>query len=741
MLSTGEHDAFRKLMKRLREEQGRSFRSLAEHTNYDPSHLAGVERGRRSPKLDLAEQVDRALGAGGRLIATLRRRPAQLSAVVSPFVGREEELRLLHEAVDGDRTDGSPRVVVVEGPPGVGKTSLALRVAHDVKERHPDGQVYANLHGYSPARAPAHPADVLEEFLSALGLRDIPPGLDERATTFRSVLDGRRVLIVLDNAARVEQVEPLLPGSASCTVLVTSRRELTGLAVRNGVTRLTVRPMTPVESTTLVRGVIGERAAAEPEAVDVLVERCGRLPLALRIAGEWVARRPGHAVHDLAARLADEQHRLDGLDTGDRSTAMRAVIGWSYRELPEQAARLFRLLGLYRGVHFSVDSAAASAGLPHEVTRRLLEELASVHLVEPCAPGRYRLHDLLRAYAAEQAEVAESEASREAAVRRLVEWYVHTARAAGRMLAPHRAVPFTLPRVSEGVEPARFVSDLTALAWCDTESDNFAPMIRLAYRYRQWTPAWQLAVVLWDWLQVRKPLSVWIETHEAALRAARRALDAEADAWVCTNLAQAFHQQRCFDASRARYEYALEVRRRRDDLHGQAWTLAGLVFLSVDERRMAEALDCAEQSLRIFAEVGDQEGTAEVLLARVDAWRAGAPDRVGEAEEQVREALGLFEALEIHDGQGRAWLKLAALFEERGELVQALQAAGRALDAYRRGGDRRGEADALLRQADLLDAAGQSGRPEREQAWELYDLLSDPRADEIIQRVQSVRPE
>ncbi|MBW4719506.1 ATP-binding protein [Saccharothrix obliqua] len=737
MLSTGEHDTFRKLMKALREEQGRSFRSLAEHTNYDPSHLAGVERGRRAPKLDLAEQVDRALGAGGRLIATLRRRPAQLSAVVNPFVGRAEERELLRAAIGGDPggADGAPRVVVVEGPPGIGKTSLALRVAHDVKDDYPDGQVYANLHGYSAAHRPAHPADVLEEFLAALGMRDVPPGLAERAATFRSALDGRRVLIVLDNAADVEQVEPLLPGAGSCTVLVTSRRELTGLAVRTGVTRVTVRPMSVDESAALVRGVVG--AEVDAAALDRLVERCGRLPLALRIAGEWVARHPRHAAHDLAARLDDERQRLDSLDTGDRSTAMRAVIGWSYRELPDRAARVFRLLGLYRGAHFGVGAAAALTGLPEDAALRVLEELTSVHLVEPCAADRYRLHDLLRAYAAERALAEETEEARAAAVRRLIEWYVHTARAAGRVLAPHRAVPFALPRASEGVEPWRFTSDLAGLAWCDAESDNFAPMIRLAYRYRQWTPAWQLAVVLWDWLQVRKPLGVWLETHEAALRAARRALDAEADARVSANLAEAFHQQRSFEASRARYEYALAVRRRREDRHGQAWALAGLVLLSVDEGRPEEALAHAEEALRIFAEVGDEEGTAEVLLGRVDALRATGRDAV---EEEVRAALNLYEALEVFDGQGRAWLKLADVFEARGDAAQAVHAAGRALVAYRRGGDRRGEAGALLRQADLLESVGQPGRAARERAWELYDQLSDPRADEIIQRVQAVRP-
>lgn len=697
MLSAPEHDTFRKLMKQLREEQGRSFRALAESTNYDPSHLAGVERGRRAPKLDLAEQVDRALGAGGRLIAALRRRPAQLSAVVSPFVGRTAEIRRIRAALDDERADGSPRVVVVEGPPGVGKSSLALRVAHDVKDRYPDGQLFADLHGFSPAQAPAHPADVLEEFLTALGMRDVPAGLSERATLFRSVLDGRRVLLVLDNAARLDQLAPLLPGSATCAVLVTSRRELTGLAVRTGVTRVTVHPMTAEESAELVASVTGSR----PD--DVLVRRCGGLPLALRIAGEWLARHPGR---DLAARLADEQRRLDSLDTGDESTALRAVIGWSYRELPGPAARLFRLLGRYRGAHIGVPAATALAGTD---AAELLEDLAAGHLVEH-ADGRYRLHDLLRAYAAEQPEPDEVDA-----VRRLAEWYVHTARAAGRVLAPARAVPFTPPKAA-GITPLRFTGYEEALAWCDAEAENFAPVIRLAHRHGLWAPAWQLAVVLWDWLQVRRPLSVWVETHEAALRAARRALDAEADAWVSTNLAMAFREQRCFAASRARLEYALKVRRRRGDRYGQAWTLAGLVFLAVDEGDPAVAP--AEEALRIFAEVGDQEGTAEVLLAR-----AGT-------EDEVRTALRLFEDLEIHDGRGRAWLRLSAL---RGGDRDAVE---RAVRAFRRGGDRRGEADALLRLADLREAAGLPGNREREAAWELYDLLSDPRADEIIQRMR-----
>jgi tetratricopeptide (TPR) repeat protein len=637
-------------------------------------------------------------------------------------------------------------VAVIEGLPGVGKTGLALRWAHDTVDRYPDGQLYVDLRGYAPAVAAARPEVVLEEFLTALGIPDIPPGVERRAALYRSVLAAQQVLVVLDNAADAQQVGPLLPGSAGCTVVVTSRRALPELAVRVSATAIRLEPMTVSESTTLLRMVIPDH---EPDALDRLADLCGRLPLALRIASERIVGRRHYTVTDLLEELDDEQRRLDALRAGHgESAAMRAVISWSYQTLPAEQARMFRLLGLLRGPHISAGAAAALAGVPVAAARDTLDELSGIHLVEVADRDRYELHNLLHAYAAEQAAHEEPEQEQALAVRRMTDWYVHTARAAGRSLAPSRTVPLALASPVEGVRPGEFADDLAALAWCDREAPNFAAVINLAIKHGEvspqlWTAAWQLAIVLWDWLQIRRPLAVWVETHEAALRAASLAGARDAGAWVSTNLAEALRQQGSCRRSRESLEHALRVRRDMGDLYGQAWTLAGLAFLSVDEKDPRATVEYADEARRLFKQAGDSEGEAEVLLAVADARRLSTVDELDNAEEHIRCALCLFEKLEFaYDGKARAWLRLAGVHKARGDHRQALDEIDHALRACRRGGDRRGEADSLAEQAEIL---GELGRPDAARgaliaAWELYTMLDVPRANEILENIRAVRP-
>jgi hypothetical protein len=306
--------------------------------------------------------------------------------------------------------------------------------AHRVTSQFPDGTLFANLRGCDPSGLPAGPGDVLEGFLRALAVAPeaIPPDVESRSALLRTLLAGKRLLMLLDNAASAAQVRPLLPGSPGCLVLVTSRSRLAGLVARDGATPVALDRLPEHEAVLLLCQAIGAgRVKAQPAAAARVASLCGHLPLALRIAADRAAARRHMTLSDLATQLAAERGRLDVLTTGadDHHTDVRSVFSWSYRALPDGAARMFRLLGLYRGLDISAAAAAALTALPVAAAQRLLDLLADVHLIVEDRPGRYRLHDLLRIYAAERARADESPRDRGDAVHRLLSWYLHSGEA------------------------------------------------------------------------------------------------------------------------------------------------------------------------------------------------------------------------------------------------------------------------------------------------------------------------
>ena len=337
--------------------------------------------------------------------------PRQLPQAARHFSGRSAELVVLRQITDEPAGAGRPAIIAVTGAAGVGKTALALRWAHEVAFRFPDGQLHADLRGYDPG-SPVPPAEVLARFLRSLGVpgAEIPADQTERAARFRSLLTGQRVLVVLDNARSAEHVRQLLPATPGCAVVVTSRDSLAGLVVRDGAQRLDLDLLPLTDAVHLLRSLIGGRVDADPTAAQTLAVECARLPLALCAAAELAAACPAAPLAELVRQLGDRHQRLDLLDGGgDPRTALRAVFSWSYQHLDSDSARALRLLGLHPGIDIEPHAGAALMGTTVAQARRLLSALARAHLIRPVGPARYAMHDLLRVYAAELAVVCDSD--------------------------------------------------------------------------------------------------------------------------------------------------------------------------------------------------------------------------------------------------------------------------------------------------------------------------------------------
>ena len=417
---------------------------------YSKSVIGDVLAGRRAPKQTLLVDLVSHLGGdaarwSARLTEVLRPAvvsvPSPLAHIpydISDFTGREWEVARARAllAGDGAGADTGLPIVVIEGMAGIGKTRLAIHVAHREKRRFDEIQLHADLRGFSAAGEPADPAAVLEGFLRQLGVPgpDLPAGLDDRAALYRARLDGRRAIVLLDDAATDEQVRPLLPGSPTCGVLVTSRRALSGL---DGAQPLPLGVFAPTDSLALLARVVGaDRTDAEPAAARRLVELCGHLPLAVALAARRLRSRPAWALADLVRRLETEERRLAELAVSD--LAVRAVFSLSYGQLDRPHRRLFRLLALHPGHDVCPYAAAALTGEPVPVAAAMLETLLDEHLLEQTVPGRYRCHDLLQVFARDRLAGEEDLVGRATAVRALLDWYLRAADKANRLLAPHR---------------------------------------------------------------------------------------------------------------------------------------------------------------------------------------------------------------------------------------------------------------------------------------------------------------
>ncbi|MFJ8914620.1 ATP-binding protein [Amycolatopsis sp. NPDC102389] len=672
--------------------------------------------------------------------------PRQLPGAVRDFTGRAEHLAELDALVppDSDRYGERPLSVViaaVDGAGGMGKTTLVLHWAHRVQDRFPDGTLHIDLRGYGSG-TPVAPSEGLNGFLRALGVaaRAIPADVDAQAALLRSLLADKRILLVLDNAHSAEQIRPLLPGTAGCMVVVTSRDSLNGLAVTEAAHRLTLGPLDRSEALDLVTGILGtERAAAEPDAVAELVRLCARLPLALRVAASRAAAHPHVTVAEVVTELADDRTRLDVLsEFGDERAAVRVVFDWSYRRLPPGQARLFRRLGLHPGPDFSLPVAAALADLPPADTRPLLAALADAHLIEAAAGGRYQFHDLLRAYAADQARHNDTDVDRDRALESMLTFYTHTARTADRYFAHlYTLMP---PTAAEPDHPYPIADFDHAWAWFNAEHINILAALHHAAEHRLDHHTVPLARACRFLRSAGNPHE-YVAANGAGISAAHRNGDRTQEAILLFSRAEMASGLGWWDQARADLDRAATLARQLDDtpLQVYAFNDRGLLLLrqgqfeeavrwlelalplsrgidagsweAVVEGNLSTAhlnldhgelaLKHAERGLHLRRRAGDLGGEAMALTYLARAWRH--LDELEKAIAMCREALAIghsrplnrhstvAEPLDVlatclhrvgHTGEAvTCWQEAAAVYDDTGFSHKAAELRRRLLDA------------------------------------------------------------
>jgi DNA-binding SARP family transcriptional activator len=638
--------------------------------------------------------------------------PSQLPADIPDFTGRGESVKhlcdLLADVPDDDDGSGAVVVSLVAGAGGLGKTTLAVHAAHRLRARFPDGQLYVSLHGASDQ--PAATADVLARFLRDLGVAgaQIPVSEEERAALYRTRLAGRRVLIVLDDARDAAQVRSLLPGTASCGVLVTSRNRLPDLA---GGRLVDLDELDEDEARALLVRIVGAaRLEAEPDATAQVLAACAGLPLAIRIAGARLATRTGWTIQTLARRLADEHRRIDEFKVGD--LAVRACFQVSFGSLPAagaggvEPARAFRMLGLWQGPSISLPAAAALLGEAEDSVADALEILVDAHLLQSPAGERYRFHDLLRVYAAERADAEEPQEDRDAAIGRVLTWYLHAAAAADRLIAPHRDQVQLDPLPPSCQPPPPFADIESALDWCEAERPNLVAGTRHAAAAGLDDVAWKLPVVADGFLYRRSHWADCIATHHIALDAARRIGDRKAEAWVLNNLGMAFGDQR-MDEAIGCFEQALAIRREIGDRRGEAQAANNLAYTYQNLRRFEEAVGPLLHALDVQRQVGHRYGEASTLCNLGEVYLELG--RVADAIGCTQDALTI--AREIGSRRVEAYAKynLGRAYLGLGRDHEAVGFHQEALAMHRAVGNRHGEAQGLKHLGSAQRHAGRLG--------------------------------
>ena len=682
--------------------------------------------------------------------------PYALPAGIADFTGREQQVGRLLALLPGSGAQGPNRAVVISsigGMGGIGKTTLAVHVGHLIRGHFPAGQLFANLRGTTPE--PLDPHDVLGGFLRQLGVpaESVPAETAERTALYRSLLADRRMLVLLDDALDEAQVEPLIPGGSGSLVLVTVRQSLAAPA---GAVHLHLDVLDADSAFELFARIVGvSRVAAEPEATAQVLEVCAGLPLAIRLAGVRLATRPRWRVRDLAERLHSATRRLDGFDLGDQR--LRATFEVGYRTLlpedgaepdPEDpdaafvgelppAARAFCLLGLWTGADLELSAACALLGLPPESAEPLLEQLVDANLVESPHPGRYGLHDLLRAYAAERAHVDLTAAQLEESVTRLVTWYTLAAAEAGGLLAPQRsaqaidAVPALppLPAPSSAAE---------AVSWSQREQANLVSAVHLAKSAGLWRLARQLPTALWTFLQLQRDRRTWVSTLEIALEAVRHEGTRAEQASVLNNLAIALIESDRATQAMAHLETTAAIRHELGDFDRAAMTLMNLGVAAAEAGEQERAIDSFQRALEIHRSAGNREQQALVHtnLGRLRMLIGDAEGALAEGLEAER----LYRENPTADPRwGQAKENLSEAYLRLGDVAAARREIEDAVRIRTEFFDRRGLAGSLSQLGHVHRAEGEleAARKAWQEAAEIFEEFADPALAEVLALLQA----
>lgn len=659
--------------------------------------------------------------------------PRQLPAPPPWFTGREAELATLTSVLAGPTTGTLP-LMVVTGTGGVGKTSLALRWAHDHLDRFPDGQLFVDLHGFAPTGRPTPPAEAIRGLLVGLGTApdQIPLDLEARSGLYRSLIADRRMLVVLDNAADTTQVVPLLPGSPTCAVIVTSRRRLGGMIARWGAGHVGLDPLADAEARDLLAARLGaERMRAEPQAVAELVARCDGLPLALAVVTGRVAARPQFSLAALAAEFRDAASRLAALDDEDPEGSLPAVLSWSFRTLHLDQRMTFCLLGIAPGPDIDLNAAASLLGRPVAEVRRLLRGLVEASLVTRHASGRYVMHDLVRAYAADVARQDLADDIRQAALRRVVDFYMHTAYSANRVLAPS-AAPLRLGPPATGSQPETISDVAAALTWFDAEHRCLLAAQRTASDQGWHQAVWNLAWVMTTFHHRRAHRNDQLEAWLTAVQAAERLPDRQPRGYAHRSVGRAYAMLGRHDEAISHLTEALAIARdndyRLDQAHAhnelaRAWEHAG---------EFRQALAHAESGLAIYRTVDQPRWEGDALNAV--GWYAALLGDYERARESCLAALVLSEPHADQTYRASILDSLGYIDRHIGEHQRAVSYYEQALTAFR-------EVGHSYEVANTLDGLGHAyaalNRPEQARAaWqEARELYRSQRRDTDVDRM------
>ena len=632
--------------------------------------------------------------------------PRQLPAAIAGFTGRQAELRTLDDLVREPAAAGTPVIAAVSGTAGVGKTTLAVHWAHRVAGWFPGGQLYVNLRGFGPSRQVMTAAEAVHGFLHALGAPPdrIPDSLDAQAALYRSLLAGRRMLVVLDNAFSVDQIRPLLPGSPGCTTVVTSRDRLDELIRDEGARPLSVSLPSQDDARALLAGRIGQaRVAADPEAVQAIIESCAGLPLALSIVAARAVLHPEFSLEALAGELPRTRHATLGTFHDQNQAQVDAAFSWSYQRLSAGAARLFRLLEVHPGPDIAPAAAASLAALPPGQARNALAELDRAHLVTEHVPGRFAFHDLLRRYARVQARRYDTKTSRQAAMNRVLDHYLHSAHAAAIRLHP-RWEPVSLPHLQSGVRPERCAGSATAWSWFEAEHPVLLAVIRQAASTGQAAYTWQLSWTLMDYLDRRGRWHELTAIQRTALHAARSQADQQGQAHAHEALGIGYRLLARYDKAAAHLRKALSLFEELGDQIGQADTQSGFIWLYQYRDNPEKALGPAGKALALYRAVGHRNGEANALSDI--AWAHARLNHGDETLEYGVQALTLFRELGDQHGQAHTLDTLGYAYRQRGDHRSAARHYRQSLKLHKKLLDRYHQAVALDHLGDACQAIG-----------------------------------